>query len=120
MSRESVAATKLKQPADASVTIWWRQGSTGVPMPVVHNAKSRARGLYDEAPKGRGRPANSACSWFVLALGIAMNAAVVAGLDLQTVICDEPTVSRESVAATKLKQPADASVTIWWRQFKQA
>jgi hypothetical protein len=36
---------------------------------------------------------------------------------LTTVICHEPSVSRASVAAAKLQDPADASLTIWWRQF---
>ena len=89
-------------------------------MPVVRNDKSRAKDLYDEAGKGRGRRANSWCSWFVLASAIAVSATVLVRIDLQTVICQEPSVSRGSVAGTTLQQPADASVTIWWRQFKQA
>jgi len=36
------------------------------------------------------------------------------------VICHEPSVSRESVAAAKLQDPADASLNIWGRQFYQA
>jgi hypothetical protein len=82
-------------------------------MPVVHNGKSRAG-------KGRGRRANSWCSWCVLASVIAVSTTVLVRIDLQTVICQEPSVSRGNVAGTKLQQPADASVTIWWRQFKQA
>jgi hypothetical protein len=89
-------------------------------MPVVRNDKSRARDFYDGARKGRARRANAGCSWFVLALGMAMGTAVKVGVDLQTVICQEPSVSRESVAGTKLQHPADASLTIWWSQFKQA
>jgi len=33
------------------------------------------------------------------------------------VICQEPSVSRESVAAAKLQDPADASLNIWWLPF---
>jgi hypothetical protein len=33
------------------------------------------------------------------------------------VICHEPSVSRASVAAAKLQDPADASLTIWWHPF---
>jgi hypothetical protein len=39
-----------------------------------------------------------------------------AHIDLQTVICQVPSVSRESVAAAKLQHPPDASLSIWWRQ----
>jgi hypothetical protein len=38
-------------------------------------------------------------------------------IDVRTVICQGPSVSRESVAAAKLQQPADASLTIWRRPF---
>jgi hypothetical protein len=64
------------------------------------------------------RRANKRRSWFVLAIALTMGTAVQVGFDLQTVICQEPSVSRESVAGTKLLQPADASLTmtIWWRQ----
>jgi hypothetical protein len=89
-------------------------------MPAVHNVKSRAMAFYDGVPKGRARRANAACSWFVLAFGIAMGTAIGLEIDLQTVICQEPSVSRESVAAAKLKHPSDASLTIWGRRFKQA
>jgi hypothetical protein len=51
---------------------------------------------------------------------MAMGTAVKVGVDLRTVICQEPSVSRESVAGTQLQHPADASLTIWWRQFEQA
>jgi hypothetical protein len=44
----------------------------------------------------------------------------VRAVDLKKVICHEPSVSRASVADAKLKDPADASLTIWWRQFYQA
>lgn len=36
-----------------------------------------------------------------------------------TVICHEPSVSRESVAAAKLQDPVDASLNIWWLPFAQ-
>jgi hypothetical protein len=51
---------------------------------------------------------------------MTVGTAVKVGVDLQTVICQEPSVSRESVAGTQLQHPADASLTIWWRPFKQA
>jgi hypothetical protein len=66
------------------------------------------------------RPANARCSWFVLATAAAMSGTVEVNIDLQTVICQVPSVSRESVAAAKLQQPADASSTIWGLQFDQA
>jgi hypothetical protein len=47
-----------------------------------------------------------------------VGATVKVSVDLQTVICQEPSVSRESVAARKLQHPADASLTIWWCQFE--
>jgi hypothetical protein len=81
-------------------------------MPVVHNTKSRARDHYDGARKGRARRAKAGCSWFVLAIGLTLSTAVRVSVDLQTVICQEPSVSRESVAAPKLPHPADASLTI--------
>jgi hypothetical protein len=89
-------------------------------MPVVRNTKSRARDFYDGTRKGRVRRASPSCSWFVLYLGIAMGTAVGVEFDLKTVICQERSVSRESVAGTQLQPPADASLTIWWRQFEQA
>ena len=89
-------------------------------MPVVHNTKSRARDFCYGARKGRARRAKTECSLFVLALAMTVGTAVRVGVDLQTVICQEPRVSRESVARTKLQHPADASLTIWWLQFKQA
>jgi hypothetical protein len=89
-------------------------------MPVVHNTQSRARDFCYGARKGRARRANGGCSLFVLALAMAVGATAKVGVDLQTVICQQPSGSRESVARTKLQQPADASLTIWWRQFKQA
>ena len=86
-------------------------------MPVVHNAKSRARDFCYGASRSRARHANNGRSWFVLALAISLGTVRTGGFDLQTVICLEPSVSRESVAAAKLQDPADASLTIWWRPF---
>jgi hypothetical protein len=89
-------------------------------MPGVHNLKSRAIGFYDEARKGRGRPANSQCSWYVRLAATAMTIAWGIEIDLQTVICQVPSVSRAIVAAAKLQKPADASKTLRWRPFNQA
>jgi hypothetical protein len=89
-------------------------------MPVVRKEKSRAKDFYDGAWKGRARFTKQLCSWFVLTLGIAVSSTVQVDLDLQTVICQVPSVSRESGAAAKLKQPADASLTICWCPFEQA
>jgi hypothetical protein len=89
-------------------------------MPVVRKEKSRAKDFYDEAWKGRARFTKRRCSWFFLALAIAMSITVQVNLDLQTVICQVPSVSRESGAAAKLQQPADASLTICWCPFEQA
>jgi hypothetical protein len=47
-----------------------------------------------------------------------MGLTVEVHIDLQTVICQVPSVSRESVAAAKLQHPADASSTVWGRQFR--
>jgi hypothetical protein len=89
-------------------------------MPVVHKLKSRARDHFGGTPSGRGRRANGSCSRFVLVIAAAVSSAVEVNIDLQTVICQVPSVSRESVAAAKLQQPADASSTIWGLRFKQA
>jgi hypothetical protein len=74
----------------------------------------------DGAGKGRERCANKACSWFVLFGGLAMASGWIVSIDLQTVICQVPSVSRAIVAAAKLQQPADASKTLRWRPFNQA
>jgi hypothetical protein len=58
------------------------------------------------------------CSWSVLIMSASVGTAVSVHIDLQTVICQGPSVSCESVAAAKLKQPADASLTIFWHQPK--
>jgi hypothetical protein len=89
-------------------------------MPVVRKEKSRAKHFYDGAWKGWARITKQRCSWFVLILGLTVSITVRSDLDLQTVICQVPSVSRESGAAAKLQQPADASLTICWCQFKQA
>ena len=89
-------------------------------MSAVHNAKSRTKDFYDGAPKGRARLANHVCSWYVLILSAAMGITVSVKIDLQTVICQVLSVSRDSVAAAKLQQPSDTSLTIWWLPFKQA
>ena len=89
-------------------------------MPVVRKSKSRAKDHYDGAGKGRERGANNRCSWFVLSLGLAMTAGWIVSIDLQTVICQVPSVSRAIVAAAKLQQPADASKTLRWQPFNQA
>jgi hypothetical protein len=130
VSRASVADAKLKDPADASLTIWWRGRTTEVSMSVVHNTKRRANDICDGASKGRVRRADNARSRFVLAFaagaiwaGITLTdfpRSSVGAVDPAKVICHEPSVSRASVADAKLKDPADASLTIWWRQFYQA
>jgi len=96
-------------------------------MSVVYNAKRRTNDICDGAPKGRVRCADAARSCFVLALvaGAFLSGNTITGfprcsigaIDPGTVICHEPSVSRASVADAKLQDPADASLTIWWRQF---
>jgi hypothetical protein len=87
----------------------------------------RKRNRDDGAPKGWGRCVDTVSSWFVLSLfaGVCLaNTLIIEvgrnlsyAIDQTTVICHEPSVSRASVAAAKLKDPADASLTIWWRPF---
>ena len=99
-------------------------------MSVVRNKERRTDGICDGAPKGRGRCVDTVRSWFVLLVlaGACLANTLVMGVDRacsrlvdQTpVICHEPSVSRESVAAAKLQDPADASLTIWWQPFWQA
>jgi hypothetical protein len=122
VSRESVAAAKLQDPADASLTIQWHGRTTEVSMSVVRNTKRRTNGICDQAPKGWGRYVSTARSRFVLALAawafmsstavMCSYCSLCRAVDLTTVICHEPSVSRESVAAAKLQDPADASLTI--------
>jgi hypothetical protein len=89
-------------------------------MPKVRKAKSWAKDYYDGAGKGRERRANTPCSRFVLFVAGFSVAAWGVTVDLQTVICQVPSGSRESVAAAKLQQPAYASRTLRWRPFNQA
>jgi hypothetical protein len=102
------------------MTLRWRDRTTEGPMPRVHKRKSRAEDLYDEAPKGRKRTPSKTCSLFVLVARAALAACLMIRLDIQTVICQVPSGSRDSVAAAKLQLPADASMTLRWRPFKQA
>ncbi len=92
-------------------------------MSVVRNKKRRTNGICDGAPKGWGRCFDTVRSRFVLSLcaGAFFANNWITGVrcgprcrvDLTTVICHEPSVSRASVAAAKLQDPADASLTIW-------
>ncbi len=100
-------------------------------MPAVHNGQSRTKGFCWERPEGRGRRAKYSRSRFVLT-ALAALSIYVAGTGwelfgalsvrsgLTTVICPELIVSRASVAAVKLQDPAEASLTICWRQFLRA
>jgi hypothetical protein len=127
VSRASVADAKLQDPADASLTIWWRDRTTEVSMSVVRNAKRRTNDYCEDRPKGRGRSASTSRSRFVLTLlaGLSLSSNnssgfvrfLIGAVDPGQVICHEPCVSRASVADAKLQDPADASLTIWWRQF---
>src|ERR1700722_5387115 len=105
----------LMDPADALSSICCRKGSTEVSMSAVHNEKRRARYICDGAPKGRGRYSNTSRSRFVLSLTagayLASWAFVGVGLirfDLTTGFCHERSVSRASVTAAMLMDPADA------------
>jgi hypothetical protein len=71
---------------------------------------------------GRGKgAAHQQRSFVVCSLrGLAMVSGWIVSIDLQTVICQVPSVSRAIVAAAKLHQPADASKTLRWRPFNQA
>jgi hypothetical protein len=99
-------------------------------MSVVRNKKRRTDDFCDGAPKGRGRCANTARSRYVLMLlmGACLASNFTIGVprcspnnvDRAIVICQEPSVSRASGADAKLQDPADASLTIWWRPFYQA
>ena len=91
-------------------------------MPVVRNTKSRAKDFSDGGRRGRGRRAKlGMCSRFVLRclLGIAVTwmgivdvrTAISLGSALPTVNGPERSVSRESVAAAKRKDTAQASIT---------
>jgi hypothetical protein len=89
-------------------------------MPRVRKTQSRAKDFYDGAGKGRKRCANMVCSLFVLGLALGGPQVRRAEVDLQTVICQGPSGSRESVAAAKLQEPAKASSTLRGRPFNQA
>jgi len=91
-------------------------------MPVVRNAKSRAKYYCDRAAEDRGRYPNTYRSRFVLlatAAALFVASAVTVRFDLTTVICQEPSVARECGTPAKLKVHADASLTVCWRPFKQ-
>ena len=91
-------------------------------MSVVRNSKSRTKHYSDGAAEGGGRYPNTTRSWFVLAslvAGAVMASAVSVNFDLTTVICQEPSVSRECGTPAKLLHHADASLTICWRPFEQ-
>jgi hypothetical protein len=91
-------------------------------MPVVHRAKRRAKHYSDKAAKGGGWYPNTTCSRFVLgllALGLFASSAVQVEVDLTTVICHEPSVSRECGTHAKLQHHADGYSTICWRPFEQ-
>jgi hypothetical protein len=80
------------------------RGGGGAPASLVHDLFSRwSLGLSARAPPSIGFPRPP-----------------VGAVDPAKVICHEPSVSRASVADAKLKDPADASLTIWWHQFYQA
>jgi hypothetical protein len=102
-------------------------------MPVVHNDKSKAKGFYDGGRQRRGRHAKCACSCFVLvgagfaALGTYITGTVEVRVGdftvantLPTVNSPEQSVSRESEAAAKRKDTAEASMTRCWCQFQRA
>jgi hypothetical protein len=96
-------------------------------MSVVRNKERRTDDHCDGAPKGRGRSADIARSRFVLLLLAgaclasnftgAVPRCSSSNVDRATVICQERSVSRASGAAAKLQDPADASLSIWWRPF---
>jgi hypothetical protein len=96
-------------------------------MSVVRNKKRRTSDICDGTPKGWGRCADTVRSCFVLALFVGtflannliteVRRCGSGTVDRTAVICHEPSVSRESVAAAKLQDPADASLTIWWHPF---
>ena len=84
-------------------------------MPEVRNAKSRAKRYCDGAAEDRGWYSNTIRSRFVRAIvgaAIFVTVAVTVRFDLTTVICQEPSVSRECGTPAKLQHPADGSCTI--------
>jgi hypothetical protein len=100
-------------------------------MPVVCNEVSQATDFYAGGSRGRGRRARSARSLFVLialaALGTYLTGTVEVRLGdipfaiaIPTVNGPERSVSRESEAAAKRTDTAEASITRCWCQFKRA
>jgi hypothetical protein len=100
-------------------------------MPVVHKHKSKARDIYDGGSKGRDRRAKLVRSRFVLfalfaigtyvagTIGVPVGDFLVANT-LPTVNSPEQSVSRESKAAAKRMDTAEASMTRCWCQFQRA
>jgi hypothetical protein len=92
-------------------------------MPEVRNSKSRARGFYEGGARGRSRRAIVGCPWFVLGnlfaaltyqtqtVRVQFDGAVLANAFL-TVNGPERSVSRESEAAAKRTDTAEASLTL--------
>jgi hypothetical protein len=73
-------------------------------------------------PRGAKRPETDAidiCSRFVF-WGLFGATRFEVSIDLQTVICQVPSVSRAIVASAKLQVPADASKTLRWRPFSSS
>ena len=131
VSRESKAAAKRMDTAEASITLCWCHSNMEVPMSVVRKHKSKARDIYDGGSKGRSRRAKSTRSRFVLsalvALGICVAGAIgvpvgnfLVANTLPTVNSPEQSVSRESKAAAKRMDTAEASITLCWCQFQRA
>ena len=102
-------------------------------MPVVRNNLSKAKDIHDGGRQGRGRRAKTACSCFVLiaAAIVALGNCVTGSVGIQvgnfaiattlpTVNSPEQSVSRESEAAAKRKDTAEASLTRCWCQFQRA
>ena len=100
-------------------------------MPVVRNDKSQAKDFYDGEPKGRSWRAKRVCSLFVLVALVASGTYVAGAVEvrvgifivansLPTLNSPERSVSRESEAAAKRKDTAEASLTRCWCQFKRA
>jgi hypothetical protein len=100
-------------------------------MPVVRNDVGQAKGFCAGGSTGRGWRAKRACSWFVLIALAAVGAYVTGTVEvrfgnfvvagaLPTVNSPERSVSRESEAAAKLTDTAEASMTRCWSQFNRA
>ena len=100
-------------------------------MPVVHKRKSKARGFYDGGSKERGRRAKPTRSRFVLIALAALGTYVASAVEvpfvnfrvdatLPTVNSPEQSVSRDSEAAAKRRDTAEASMTRCWCQFHRA